>query len=156
MQRQLNEVLPSPKERPLPWVFMFSFPCSSRHREPRTQKYTAKPLRCTEAFFSVEVRLMLAKFSFKAAQAMNHGVSRIIPEEQLQPLPWVLNIPEQVRCHIGGIVAFQLQRGFFRDSDTSVRLSHRLCSESPRKKSLASNCNADFTEDSQNPGLWRP
>lgn len=36
---------------PLPWVFMFSSPCSPRHCAPRAQKYTAESLRCTEALF---------------------------------------------------------------------------------------------------------
>lgn len=75
-------------------------------------------------FLQVEERVTFVKLSLKATQDVDHGVSGIILEEQLQSLPWVLDITEQVSCHTGGIVAPPLQRGFFRDRDTRFTLSH--------------------------------
>lgn len=75
-------------------------------------------------FPQVEGRVTLAELSLKAIHSLNHWVSGIVLEEQLQPLPRVLDIPEQIRCPRGGILASQLQRGSFRDSDASIGLRH--------------------------------
>lgn len=75
-------------------------------------------------FPQVEGRVTLAELSLKAIHSLNHWVSWIVLEEQLQPLPRVLDIPEQIRCPKVGILASQLQRGSFRDSDASIGLRH--------------------------------
>ena len=72
----------------------------------------------------MEGRVALAELSLEAVHSLNHWVSGIVLEEQLQPLPRVLDIPEQIRCPRVGILASQLQRGSLRDSDASIGLCH--------------------------------
>ena len=64
----------------------------------------------------------LSKFRCKTFGAWNKIVSRHVLWEKLQSLVGVLHIPVEIRLKRKWVVAPQLQRGSFRDSDVAIRL----------------------------------
>ena len=78
-------------------------------------------------FPQVEGRVALAELSLEAVHSLNHWVSRIVLEEKLEATAMVLDVPGEVNGSTIGIVASQLHRVSFEDSDMGIRLGNCLC-----------------------------
>lgn len=107
---------------------MFSSPCSPSHCGNQNTEVLSCVTPVHRVFPQVEGRFTLLNFCLKAFDALNQGISWNVLEERLEALAGVLDIPEQRKRSAIGIVACQLQRGSFRDSDLPVRLGHWLSS----------------------------
>lgn len=70
----------------------------------------------------------LPKFRCKTFDAWNKIVSRHVLWEKLESLVGVLHIPVEIMLKRKWVVAPQLQRGSFRDSDVAIGLGHWLSS----------------------------
>ena len=68
----------------------------------------------------------LPKFRCKTFDAWNKIVSRHVLREKLESLVGVLHIPVEIMLKRKWVVAPQLQRGSFRDSDVAIGLGHWL------------------------------
>lgn len=75
----------------------------------------------------MEGRVTLAELSLEAVHSLNHWVSRIVLEEKLEATAMMLDVPGEVNGSTIGIVASQLHRVSFEDSDMGIRLGNCLC-----------------------------
>lgn len=108
--------------------FVCSSPVSPRHCVTRSTEVLGWVAPMGWGFLQVEGGF--TKFSLETFDALNHGIPWKVPEEKLEALVGVLHVPVEIWSCTIGIVASQLQRGFFRDSDVGIRLGHRLGSGS--------------------------
>lgn len=102
--------------------FVFSSPWSPRHRVTQSTEVLGWVFPRHWCFPPVEGVLTPVKFSLKTVDVWNKAVFRCILQEKLESLVRVLHIPEEICLSRRWVVAPQLQRGSFRDSDVATGL----------------------------------
>ena len=110
--------------------FVFSSPWSPRHHVTQSTEVLGWVFPMDWCFPPVEGVLTPVKFSLKTVDVWNKAVFRCILQEKLESLVRVLHIPEEICLSRRWVVAPQLQRGSFRDSDVATGLGHWLGSSS--------------------------
>ena len=102
--------------------FVFSSPWSPRHHVTQSTEVLGWVFPMDWCFPPVEGVLTPVKFSLKTVDVWNKAVFRCILQEKLESLVRVLHVPEEICLSRRWVVAPQLQRGSFRDSDVATGL----------------------------------